>query len=133
MPAGRPTDYGPKIVKKAQKYLDSEWKKDELTPTIEGLSVYLGISRETIYAWHRDNEKEEFSDIVKQIMSTQGKTLIKGGLNKDFSPQIAALMLAKHGYKNEVDVTSGNKPIPLLNALHDNNSDKKDSETEEKN
>jgi hypothetical protein len=31
-------------------------------------------------------------------------------------------------YGDKLDVTSGNKPIPLLNAIRNNNSDNKDSE-----
>ncbi len=32
-------------------------------------------------------------------------------------------------YGDKLDVTSGNKPIPLLNAIRNNNGDKKDSGT----
>ena len=34
-------------------------------------------------------------------------------------------------FGDKIDVTSGNKPIPLLHALRDNNSNKKDSQTQE--
>ena len=34
--------------------------------------------------------------------------------------------------KEQVDITSGGKPIPLLHVLRHNNGNRKDSETEEK-
>lgn len=129
-PVGRPTLYKPEIIEKAREYFLTGWMKDEIVPTIEGLALALGIQRETIYAWEQDEGKEEFSDIVGDIRSLQGKKLIIGGLNKDFSPQIAALMLAKHGYKNEVDVTSGNKPIPIFGNVSIDDGDKEDSGTQ---
>lgn len=36
-------------------------------------------------------------------------------------------------FGDKMDVTSGGKPIPLLNALHNNNSDKEDSGPQEEN
>jgi hypothetical protein len=52
-------------------------------------------------------------DVAKFFASTVGK--------KTYSP------------RTETDITSGGKPIPILNAIFTDNSDKEDSETEEEN
>lgn len=136
MKLGRPTEYSDKIVKKARKYFIDGWEDDEVVPTIAGLALYVGVSRETVYEWAKDNTKQSFSDIVKDIQALQEKKLVGGGLDKTFSPQIAALMLAKHGYRTSTDITSDGKPIPILGGLtnvHNNDGDKEDSEVKQEN
>jgi hypothetical protein len=62
-PGGRPTDYSPEVLKKAEKYVFSAYKDemfDEI-PTVAGLTVYLKVSRETIYDWAKQESKPQFS------------------------------------------------------------------------
>ena len=137
MKRGRPSEYNKKLVKKAEEYFLTGWKEegDEI-PNVAGLSLYVGVSRDTVYDWIKDDTKQDFSYIVKCILALQERTLANGGLNKRFSPQIAALMLAKHGYRTSTDITSDGKPIPILGGLtnvSDNDSDKEDSEVKEEN
>ena len=68
----------------------------EVIPTIEGLSVYLNVSRSTVYKWKGDNA--EFSDILEDLMARQAKELFSNGLTGDFNPTITKLILTKHGY-----------------------------------
>lgn len=78
----------------------------DVVPTIEGLAIYLGISRETVYAWEKENP--EFSDITENLRALQGNLLINGALGNKFNPTISKLLLSsKHGYveKSEVDQT----------------------------
>lgn len=125
MPAGRPTEYTEKILKKAKKYLDL--CKDEETikaigekevfrlkvklPSIEGLARFLSVARSTIYEWEK--EHEEFSDILEDVKTEQAERLINNGLSGDYNSTIAKLILTKHDYsdKSETDITSKGKQL----------------------
>lgn len=105
MPGGRPTSYSEEILEKARNYADNYKEHGDVVPSVAGLAVHLGISRETIYDWSSQESKKEFSDIVKGVMSRQELELMSGGLSGKFNPTIAKLMMTKHGYsdKQEVD------------------------------
>lgn len=144
---GRPTEYNEDIISKSMEYIEScvdeidEFHKtrgeksdsyDRLVevklPTIEGLAVYLKVARSTVYKWAE--EKPEFSDILEQLQSIQAERLINNGLNGNYNPIIAKLILMKHGYKEKIDtdITSGGKSIGGFNFIRndgDNNTDNK--------
>lgn len=110
---GRPTEYGERILELARQYRDAfflpeDQRKDilgdeEVIPTKEGLALFIGISRETIYEWSSQDTKQEFSDIVNEIFSNQAKTLINKGLSGKFTPAITKVMLSKHGYREGIE------------------------------
>jgi hypothetical protein len=108
MTAGRNSLYTPELVKKARKYLTGYTSAGDLVPSIAGLACVLGITRETCYAWARDETKAEFSDILNELMQRQERGLLNGGLGGEFNSSISKMMLTKHGYsdKVETDVTS---------------------------
>lgn len=154
MAGGRPIEYKPEMVDLTQEYLDScgnyyeeisiptsEVDKDGKKkpniykqvfkvklPSKEGLSLHLGIHRDTIYEWSA--LYPEFSDIVEKVFAKQGEMLIHGGLNGDYVPMIAKPLLTKHGYRDSQEVVGndGKDLIPetievrditkQLNALH---------------
>jgi hypothetical protein len=112
MRTGRPTKYNEELIRKAHDYLHNYESEGDVFPQVAGLAVFLGISRETIYDWIKDDTKKDFSDIVAQICAMQEKVLVNGGIMGEFNASIAKLMLAKHGYseKQEVDhTTKGDK------------------------
>ena len=52
MITGRPTKLTDALIEKAAKYANSDYMtQSEVIPTIEGLAVYLDVSRSTIYNW----------------------------------------------------------------------------------
>ena len=104
-PGGRPSVYCEETLKIARNYLAKYERYGDMIPSIAGLSVVLGVCRDTLYAWSADKEKKEFSDILKEILSTQEKVLINKGLTGDFNPTIAKLVLGKHGYHDRQDNT----------------------------
>jgi hypothetical protein len=109
----RPTKYTPALLKKAKEYLDKGWE-DDLIPSHVGLSLYIGVRRETLYAWAKEAGKEEFSNILDEINAKQQSILLKNGLNNTFNSQITKLVLGKHGYSDKQDVEhSGNPDKPL--------------------
>jgi hypothetical protein len=107
MITGRPTKLTDALIEKAAKYATNDYMlQSEVIPTIEGLAVYLDVSRSTIYNWKTENR--DFLDILDGLMARQAKELFSNGLTGDFNPTITKLILTKHGYSDRVeqDVTS---------------------------
>jgi hypothetical protein len=99
---GRPTKYTPELLEECHRYLTDY----NTLPSIAGLAVRLGIARETLQAWARDNDKEEFSHIYTQLLAKQEDELIRNGLMGHFNASITKMILTKHGYSDKVDTTS---------------------------
>ena len=107
MTTGRPSKLTDALIEQAGRYAAKDYRlQGEVIPTIEGLAVFLNVSRSTIYKWKGENQ--EFSDILESLMSMQAKELFSNGLTGDFNPTITKLILTKHGYSDRVeqDVTS---------------------------
>jgi len=95
--AGRKTKYSPKIIKKANKYLQKCIENDEL-PTIQKLALLLGISSRTIYVWR--DEHDEFFHTVELIQNLQIDMLIQKALNNEYSASMAIFLLKSiHNFK----------------------------------
>lgn len=115
-PGGRPTKYGDHILEKALEYhysfrLPLEERTEllgdeEVVPTKEGLSLYLGIAYDTLFEWCSQDDKKEFSDIVGMIFTNQAKTLANKSLKGEFNSNISKLLLSKHGYHDKVDTNT---------------------------
>lgn len=104
MPAGRPTDYTRDTIFAAWQYAMGGWRDaGDKVPSVAGLACEIGVHRDTCYAWGRDPEKAEFSDILKKIAETQERELLNNGLGGVFNAPITKMMLSKHGYADAVD------------------------------
>ncbi len=101
--AGRPTIYTDELLIKAEEYLTDFQSQEEVTPTVAGLSLYIGISRDTVYDWSSQPEKAEFSDIVSRLMAKQELLLVSNGLKGDFNASITKLALTKHNYSDKTE------------------------------
>ena len=94
MTIGRPSKLTDALIEQAGRYASKEYLSEgEVIPTIEGLAVYLNVSRSTIYEWKAKNK--EFSDILESLMARQAKELFSNGLTGDFNPTITKLILTK--------------------------------------
>lgn len=114
MTAGRPSKYTKDVIEKARRYIANHQDFDDPIPSIAGLASVLGIVRETCHAWAKDENKPEFSDILKELMQKQERCLIRGGLMGDFNAPITKMIMTKHGYSDRVDtdVTTNGKDMP---------------------
>lgn len=138
---GRPTDYqGKKTIKKVQEYLkgcedterslikSSSEKGYEMyenkivvnLPTIEGVAIFLKISRETVYEWEKIHK--DFSDIIGELRAKQAQALINKGLSGDYNSTIAKVLLTKHGYRDSQELTGKDgkdlpAPISAINYI----------------
>lgn len=99
---GRPTKYLPdEIFPKINEYLGSCSKEQTELPTVEGLAVFLGINRSTLFEW--DKKYPEFSDYLKALADKQKNQLINDGMygGKEVNASMAIFLLkAIHGLKD---------------------------------
>lgn len=110
---GAPTKYSQEVLETAIDYVINFGDYGDEVPTIAGLAMAIKTHRDTIYDWSKQEDKKEFSDIVKILMTNQERKLVNGGLNGSMNPTIAKLLLAKHGHsdKTETDITSGGEKL----------------------
>lgn len=122
-PIGRPSLYTPELMAKAQEYVDGAWEEGgEVTPTLAGLALHLGVNKDTIQAWKKDPEKAEFSVLAGTVMLKQERMLFAGGLKNDFNASIVKLALTKHGYTDRQDIdqhNTGNVGIEITRRVID--------------
>ena len=130
MPAGRPTKYCDEILTKTQEYSDGAYKGElvdpndikqgydgEPYPSIAGLSLYLDITRATVYDWASQADKVAFSDIVEKLMAKQEVDLFRGGITGRFNSSITKLALTKHDYSDKSESETKTKHTFDLSGL----------------
>jgi len=119
MPAGRPTKYGPAIIKKARDYLENWEGTGDVVPSQVGLAIHCGIALSTAKVWAGDADKEKFSAIFGAIGDAQHRKLINGSLIGILNSTIAKVILTKHGYSDKKEITGADggpietKKIPV--------------------
>lgn len=126
MPGGRPTKYTPEFLKIAKEYLGNyESKHEHAIPSVAGLAEISNIRRETLHVWSNEEGKEEFSNILGNILAKQERLLIGSGLKGVFNSAITKLVLGKHGYHDKQDIggDQNNPLIPVLNVTIGNKPD----------
>lgn len=117
-PVGRPSSLSQEHIDGAVWYLKGGFEeRGEVVPSIAGLACFLGVSRDQIYDWGKRNI--EFRYTLEAIKSAQEVLLVNKGLQGDFNPTIAKLMMANHGYSDKVENNLINsdgslKPEPQL-------------------
>lgn len=116
-PVGRPTLYTPEIIEQINEYLRTAIPENMQIPTVEGIALKLGISRDTLYEWAKVHP--EFSDTIETLKMKQKEALIQTGIfgGKEVNATIIALLLkVNHDMveKSAVDVTSGGEPLVIV-------------------
>jgi hypothetical protein len=114
----RPTSYTQGMQDKADFYVNNGYiEEDDVVPSRAGLSVYLGVSRETLTNWGKANK--EFLGTLDRLSAIQEKVSLNKGLTGDFNSAIVKLLLANHGYSDKQNIdhtTQGDKITPTFNV-----------------
>ena len=106
--AGRPTDYSEEMLAQAKAYmLDGYRDREEVVPSIAGLSRHLGKNRDTMYAWREAHP--EWDELMGILLSHQEVIALNNGLTGKFNPAITKMVLANHGYSDRQDINHGSK------------------------
>lgn len=101
----RPTKYTPALLKRAESYIDKYEDEGDVIPSHVGLANYLNLSTVCMYDWAKQEDKEEFSYILQEVLQKQHQTLVNKGLTGVFNSNITKLVLGKHGYHDKQDTT----------------------------
>jgi hypothetical protein len=101
--AGRPTSYTSEVIEKAWDYVNGGWiVAGDPVPSVAGLACEIGLNRETLRLWAKD-EENEFFGILMKIAQEQERHLVRGGLGGVFNPSITKMMMTKHGYSDKIE------------------------------
>jgi hypothetical protein len=89
----RPSKYTPEVIDEINEYLAEAIPENMRIPTIEGIALKLGISRDTLYEWAKVHA--EFSDTLERLKMMQKEALIQTGIfgGKEINQTIVALLL----------------------------------------
>ena len=114
---GAPSYYSQAMLEKAEAYLEGcvdvheeGGKVSVKIPTRGGLAVALEVSRLTIDDWGR--KYPEFAYFMERLKSKQEEKLIHNGLSGQYNSTISKVLLTKHGYREGIDQTTDDKPLP---------------------
>lgn len=123
MPAGQPTKYTPQVIETINQYLKDAIPQNMKIPTVEGIALKLGISRDTLYEWAKVHE--EFSDTLGKLKMMQKEALIETGIfgGKEINATIIGLLLKVNHDMVEVNRTelTGKDGEPLVVIKSDGN------------
>ena len=118
MAGGRPTKYTNETVSLIRDYIENYEETGDVIPSIAGLACVLGVRRETLHAWSREDGKPEFSLILGELLAKQERVLFNNGLNGTFNSNICKLALGKHGYhEKSIQEQSGIDGAPINHKL----------------
>lgn len=102
---GRPTKYSPAVFGQIDEYLSSCGREQTSLPTIEGLSLHLGVNTDTIVEWGK--RYPDFSATIKKLVDKQKQQLMNDGMygGKEVNAAMAIFLLkANHGLKDNSGV-----------------------------
>ena len=124
MAMGRPTKYrGEETIAAVHAYIATGWiDQGDAFPQLAGLSVNLGVSRDTIWQWSRDADKPDFSDALGSLLARQERELINQGIKGEFNAVITKLALMRHGYSDRASVEhtgAAGGPIEMITSEMD--------------
>lgn len=103
---GRPTKYGPEMLRRAQVYIETYKDAGDPVPTIVGLALACKVATNTVKNWVSNNHAcDEFLTIFTRVEQEQHQELVKHGLLGTFNPAITKMMMTKHGYSDKQELS----------------------------
>lgn len=98
-PGGRPTKYLPSFVKTAREYFHLESVSGSY-PSIQGLSVLLGVHIDQLYEWQK--KYPEFHEALEYGRTVAHELLVKSALTDRFNAGFTKFLLINNfGYTSE--------------------------------
>ena len=96
----------PKAVAERIDYYFEFCANRQKKPTVEGLSLALGVTRQALFVW--ENKDDERGAIVRQAKALLNALLIDWGIEGRVNP-VTMIFLSKnnHGYKDNVQIEAG--------------------------
>lgn len=103
MPAGRPKAIKtPKELDDAIEAYAKHCEETEEAFTIIGLSVFMGVARDTLIEY---SKTPEYSDSYKKAMTFAEHSLVKNSLGGKYNPTVSIFLLKNnHGYVDKQEV-----------------------------
>lgn len=96
-------------------------------PNHARLAYILGISKQTLYNWSEPHEEDDeetkelrakLLDCLSRVKALQEAMLSENGTAGVFNPAVTnRILAAQHGYKEKVDNTSDDKPLPAPTTI----------------
>lgn len=124
MTAGRPSKQTSEVISKLEEVFS-------LDGSVEEACFFADISRKTYYEWIK--EKPELGDRFEELRQNpflKARRTIVNSLDNPQSAQWYMTRKKKMEFGDNVDVTSGGKPIPLFDNVQHNDSNQQDTEPE---
>lgn len=120
---GRPTKYAPTVIKELNQYLKEAIPQNMKIPTVEGIALKLGVSKNTLYEWAKKNPK--FQDALEELKMKQKEALTEIGIfgGKEINATIVALLLKVNHDMIETDrhIIDGEDFTININTKNENN------------
>lgn len=126
-PPGRPSKFQNDIEQVVDEYLSKECvdvfnprtrRFNVSLPSVEGLALYLRMSRDTLYTLAKKHES--YQRALEHVKSQQQMRLINQGLAGNYNPSIASLMLrVNHGMSEQRAHSDKNRYIGVLKAIYE--------------
>lgn len=101
--------YNEEVQKIADEYLEKYEEEGAAMPSISGLAVKLGVTRQTLYNW--SEQFETFGAYHDRLMATQENVLWDKGLRNEYNAALVKLALGNHGHKEKIE-ESGDPNAP---------------------
>ena len=107
---GRPTKYNDSIVETTWNYINGGYEQFGVCPTIERLSLVLGVIKATLYDWEKHDDKKEFSYAMGTLRCLQADLTINKSLIGEWRNNLTiGRLLTTHGYKEKIETDNKNK------------------------
>jgi hypothetical protein len=105
---GRPTKMTDDVIRKIEEVA-------ALDGTVEEMAFYANIHKDTIYSWLKEDKKfsDRIADLRQRPFLKARQEVIKG-LNNYQNAMDYLKRKKRKEFGDSVDLTSGNKPIPIL-------------------
>lgn len=85
----------------------------EMPPTVTELALDVGVRRETLWDWAKDDE--EISNYLSRVKEEYERVLVANGLTDRYNANLAKFLLSSdHNKREKADVTTDGKELGIV-------------------